>query len=351
MNTAQPTAREPLVLLTLAVLGAHVLLLRAAPRFEPPKPPGMRALVTRTIETPVQEAAVAAVAAVATNPVFTAISEEKMPVARAARSKFATNLVAKEDPDPVVEARTAPVSQAPAARVEAVVAAAAPATAARESSPQVVAFVVAPPARLRYTVSGHARGINWQAEGELQWRHDGHSYEALLAYTVPLLGSRSQRSTGRITPEGLAPTRFADKSRSEQAAHFERDKGKVSFSSNAPDALLAAGAQDRLSVLLQLGAMIAADPQKFPAGATIELQTVGTRDAEPWLFTMEADELLQLPGGSVHSSKLIRVPRREFDVKVELWLATAMDYLPVRVRLTQANGDYVDQQWSSTDRP
>jgi hypothetical protein len=28
-----------------------------------------------------------------------------------------------------------------------------------------------------------------------------------------------------------------------------------------------------------------------------------------------------------------------------------MDYVPVRIRLTQANGDYVDQQWSSTDRP
>jgi hypothetical protein len=36
---------------------------------------------------------------------------------------------------------------------------------------------------------------------------------------------------------------------------------------------------------------------------------------------------------------------------VELWLGTAMDYVPVRVRLTQANGDYVDQQWASTDRP
>jgi hypothetical protein len=27
-----------------------------------------------------------------------------------------------------------------------------------------------------------------------------------------------------------------------------------------------------------------------------------------------------------------------------------MDYVPVRLRLTQPNGDSVDQQWSFTDR-
>jgi len=27
-----------------------------------------------------------------------------------------------------------------------------------------------------------------------------------------------------------------------------------------------------------------------------------------------------------------------------------MDYAPVRLRLTQPNGDWVDQQWSSTDK-
>ena len=48
--------------------------------------------------------------------------------------------------------------------------------------------------------------------------------------------------------------------------------------------------------------------------------------------------------------KLTRNPRKEFDIKVELWLAPGMDYVPVRLRLTQPNGDWLDQQWSSTDR-
>ena len=75
-----------------------------------------------------------------------------------------------------------------------------------------------------------------------------------------------------------------------------------------------------------------------------------TREAEPWVFTVEGEEQLQLPGGNVAALKLTRNPRKEFDQKVELWLAPGMDYVPVRLRLTQPNGDWVDQQWSSTDR-
>jgi hypothetical protein len=101
---------------------------------------------------------------------------------------------------------------------------------------------------------------------------------------------------------------------------------------------------------MQLGAMIAARPKNFGPGTTISLQTASTRDAEVWQFTVEGGEVLQLPGGAIAGLKLIRNPRKEFDQKIELWLAPAMDYVPVRLRLTQPNGDWVDQQWSSTDK-
>jgi hypothetical protein len=52
----------------------------------------------------------------------------------------------------------------------------------------------------------------------------------------------------------------------------------------------------------------------------------------------------------VQAVRLLRNPRKEYDVKVELWLAPGAAYAPVRLRLTQPNGDWVDQQWSSTDR-
>jgi hypothetical protein len=215
---------------------------------------------------------------------------------------------------------------------------------------QAARFTIPGSMRLHYQVTAQVRSQVWSGRSELVWRHDGDSYDAKLEISAPLLPTRTQHSTGRITAEGLAPLRFSDKVRSEEAAHFERDKGKVSFSSNRPDAALLAGAQDRLSVLLQLSAMIAGEPGKFPPATSISIQTAGTRDAEPWQFTVEREEDLQLPGATMRALKLIRNPRREFDQKVELWLAPSMDYVPVRLRLTQPNGDSVDQLWSSTDR-
>jgi hypothetical protein len=219
-----------------------------------------------------------------------------------------------------------------------------------EAIGQPMSFAFPDSVKLIYEVTARARQLDWHAKAELIWKHDAEFYDATLELKAPLFPSRKQRSTGRISEQGLAPSRFSDKARTEEAAHFQRDKGKISFSSNQPDAPLLAGAQDRLSILIQLAAMIGSAPQRFPGATTIEIQTASTRDAEVWLFTVAELEELNLPGGKLAALKLIRNPRREFDQKVELWLAPGMDYAPVRLRLTQPNGDWVDQQWSSTDR-
>ena len=212
-------------------------------------------------------------------------------------------------------------------------------------------FAVPVSARLEYDVVGEVKGFPYSANSELLWQQDGQQYSAKLEIKVILLGSRSQISTGRIGGLGLEPTRFLDKARSEQAAHFERDKGIIVFSANAPSATLLAGAQDRLSVVLQLGALLAGAPTRYPPGTSIALQVVGPRDAEDWQFTVGATEVLQLPGGSVTGVKLSRHPRSAYDQKLDIWLAPAMGYLPVRLRMSQDNGDYVDQKWRSSLAP
>lgn len=212
-------------------------------------------------------------------------------------------------------------------------------------------LAIAGSTRLRYLVQGESRGRPYQVSATLLWQHDGQQYEARYEVGAWLLGSRTQTSRGRITAEGLAPQRFGDRLRSEQAAHFQRDKGLITFSSNAPDAPLQPGAQDRLSVLLQLGAIIGGDPKRHPPQSTIQIQTAGTRDAEPWLFRVIGLQSLPLPGGTLEALKLERLPRREYDQHIEVWLAPALEHLPVRLRITQGNGDLLDQQWLASDKP
>ena len=201
-------------------------------------------------------------------------------------------------------------------------------------------------ARLLYKVQGNRFPFN--LNGELQWQNQGQHYQARLSYSAFGQG-RWQSSSGQITDAGLAPERFADKYRSELAAHFNREQGKVTFSANTPDAPLLAGAQDRLSVLLQLGALVASEPERFGPGTTLTVQTVGPREADLWLFTFEGRESLTLPGGILEGIKLVRNPRKPYDQRVEIWLAPALGYLPARIRITETNGDAMDQQWLSTE--
>ena len=131
----------------------------------------------------------------------------------------------------------------------------------------------------------------------------------------------------------------------------EEDKGKISFSANTPDAPWLRGAQDRLSVFLQLGSLLAGAPASYPVGSSVSLYTAGPREADTWTFTVESEETLQLPAGEAATLKLTRKPQRDYDQTVEIWFAPSMSYLPVRSRITQQNGDFVDQQLRVVEKP
>ena len=200
--------------------------------------------------------------------------------------------------------------------------------------------------RLDYTVTGRIKGISYNAEGTLDWTVAEGRYTARMEMKVFLLGSRVQTSTGRVGPTGLIPKRFADKSRSEKAAHFDLEDHRIRFSNNAPDAVLQPGAQDRLSLFLQIAGLLQARPQAYASGQTIEMQVAGTGDADIWRFEVGDEVTLSMPAGEVRARMLKRLPRKEFDSTVEMWLAPDLQHLPVRLRVTQANGDVADQQLS-----
>jgi hypothetical protein len=44
----------------------------------------------------------------------------------------------------------------------------------------------------------------------------------------------------------------------------------------------------------------------------------------------------------MRAMQLQRLPRRDYDQKAQLWLAPELGYLPVRIRITEANGDFVE---------
>ena len=204
---------------------------------------------------------------------------------------------------------------------------------------------------LQYKVNGEIKSFPYYVKGDLQWQQDGKSYDARLKISHFLLGSRIQTSRGELSPRGLEPVRFGDKVRTEVAAHFERAKGKVTFSANTPEAPLLPGTQDQLSAFLQLAAMLAGTPSSFPEGATILFDAVGPRTVESWTFKVGAQEKLNLPGGTVNTVRLSRDPVGDYGTRGEVWLAPSMGYMPVRIRVTEPNNDFMDMKWSDTVAP
>jgi hypothetical protein len=200
------------------------------------------------------------------------------------------------------------------------------------------------PALLSYRLSGQEKGINYQASGELRWQHNDRAYAMSLTVKAFLLGSRHWRSVGQINATGLAPTRFSDSWRSERAAHFDRPNQRIVFSSNAPIVALQPGAQDQVSLYVQLAAAMAGSGQLMTPGTRLQIQTATVRDALPWLLTLEKLETLQIDGQSLQAVKWVCQPRNRFDAQVEFWVSAAHDWLPARIRITQVSGNFIDLQ-------
>lgn len=204
------------------------------------------------------------------------------------------------------------------------------------------------PGSVKLVYKVEANKFPYSLNGELLWTQKDDHYLATLSFGA-FGQTRTQTSRGQVGAQGLAPERFSDKFRSEVAAHFNRDQARVTFSANTPDAPLLSGAQDRLSILIQLAALVASAPERFTPATTLSIQTVGPRDADLWLFTVGEMEALALPGGTVEGLKLTRNPRQLYDQQVDIWLAPQLGYLPARIRITEANGDFIDQKWATSE--
>ncbi len=213
---------------------------------------------------------------------------------------------------------------------------------AGEALPNIPLGALPPSSLLSYRLHGEEKGLSYHASGELSWQHNDQAYALSLSVKAFLVGSRHWRSVGDITAAGLAPRRFSDSWRSERAAHFDRDKQRIVFSSNAPEARLQPGAQDQISLYVQLASAMAGSPERFAPGTQLQIQTATLRDALPWTLTQEPGETLSVDDQALNTVKWVCQPRSRYDAKVEFWVAEKYHWLPVRIRITQASGNFID---------
>ena len=179
-------------------------------------------------------------------------------------------------------------------------------------------------------------------QAELDWQPADEHYRLTLLGRLGGAPSIGWTSQGGFDSAGLAPLRYTESRRGRElrAANFQRDNGRVTFSGPAIEHPLVPGGQDRLSWMVQLASVMAANPTLAETEAQVSIWVVGSRgDAEVWTFTVQGRASLDMPSGRIDDTvHLLREPRRPYDTQVQVWLDPSRHFLPaqaiLRVRAT-----------------
>ncbi len=242
-------------------------------------------------------------------------------------------------------AQAAPAS-APASAAAAAVASAQPAATAASAS----AFSWPDSTRISYLLTGNYRG-EVRGDAQVEWVRVGERYQVHLDVTVgpgfaPLL-YRRMTSEGRLGPDGLVPERFDQESK---VAFRARTRQTIQLGADAvqlPDGSRhdrPAGLQDTASQFVQLTYLFTLRPQLLAAGSAIDIPLALPRSVDLWTYDVVEGTRLDTPIGSIDAFHL--KPRRKerpgSPLTVEVWFAPSLRYLPVRIRIEQEPGTFLD---------
>ncbi len=204
-----------------------------------------------------------------------------------------------------------------------------------------------PSAQLSYRASAELRGLSLDGQSQIDWRHDKSGYRLTLETRTALTGVLlREQSEGSIDRFWLNPASYSTKRMLKPAAVtlFDRQTGAIQFTGDAAPHALQGGEQDRLSVLWQLLSMMRSRPAAFVAGSRWQFYVAGQRDGDIWTFEVRPNEKLRLPLGELDTVPVTYVPEDPGGkTRVEVWLAPSKDWLPVRIRFSEPNGDFVEQ--------
>jgi hypothetical protein len=211
-------------------------------------------------------------------------------------------------------------------------------------------FDPAPSADLTYELTARQRGFSLGGEALITWRVGEGKYLVNAESRVSLLGKLTEnRSQGTLDAFGLAPGEFYEKRfrKDPTTSTFNRDTRTLSFSEGKESYQLKGGEQDRASVTWQLVGIARASGDKFRPGTVLPFFVAGRRDADPWTFRVVRREKIHTGIGELEAVHLARDPLPDNkDQALDIWLAPAQEWYPVKLRFTDNDKDFVEQTLS-----
>lgn len=227
-----------------------------------------------------------------------------------------------------------------------------PARAEGEARP---AMNLPPPAELHYSIRAKQSGISIGGEASVNWQltalNGEQKYIIQTETRASWIGKILEASSrGHVDQFGLAPEQFREKRfrRDEAVTTFDRNTKTIRFTIGDKRYPIKGGEQDRSSATWQLIATARAAGEQFAPGSEWKMMVAYTYDADPWTFKVDKRETVKTKLGDIVALHIVKVPPpNSKEQHLELWLAPSIEWYPVRIKFSDADGSFVDQTLES----
>ena len=223
------------------------------------------------------------------------------------------------------------------------VAAASAAPAASSPGPGDAPFLASWPSdtRLTYKLGGNYRG-ELHGSARVLWQREGTRYHTAVEMSAGLLASLSFTSQGDITEGGLRPEVYEENVRGRRRGVRMGEDVRLNNGDRIarPEAV-----QDTASQFVELGHRFSTGQVKLVPGAQVNFSMARPGGIDEWTYDVIGEETLHLPRlGPVPTLHLKPRPlsKPRGPISAEIWYAPSLQYLPVRIRITQGNDNYID---------
>ncbi|OYO32006.1 DUF3108 domain-containing protein [Janthinobacterium sp. PC23-8] len=264
-------------------------------------------------------------------------------------------LVVPDAPQPLqVVAPAVPATETPAPALVQLPALAAPAETPPAPQPaveQARRYKTNVPASAEFDLQVDRRdadGTKWTGVAAMSWQNKGDHYSLSLEVGLSMLITRINllvlTSEGLIDASGVAPVKATEKrrGRSQTATHFDAAGQTIRFSATTATVPWQEGAQDKASLPFQLAAIGRADVTQL--AGNIDILVGEEKEATVFRFQMVGEETLDTSMGRLQTWHLRRPPKPgSYSSQLDIWLAPAMQWYPVQIRNTEANGALTTQ--------
>lgn len=219
-----------------------------------------------------------------------------------------------------------------------------------------------PDTRLTYRLTGNYRGelrgsarVQWQREAPVPGRTEAVRYQVQLAISLSGVEIASMTSQGKINEAGLLPELYEEKLPG-NVRRVTLEGNQIRFNNGRVD-VRPTTVQDTASQFVDLSHRFATGVETLKEGAEVRLWLARPGGLDFWTYDVLAPEILQTPElGAIEAFRLkprpLSSPRGP--IVAEMWFAPSLQYLPVRVRISLGDGNFIDlmvERIEQSERP